>query len=98
MTLKLQEVAKFGMLFRAMQTLKFMFVYNNNKDMPFCIVSIVHFKVMLPSPCTCINHGKSAIWGGLNHQDNFKALETLHCRAARIKYTIPLEICLLMMS
>ena len=39
MTLKLQEVANLGMFFHVML---FMFVYNKNKDTPFCIGCIVH--------------------------------------------------------
>ena len=43
MTLKLQEVANFGMFFPVMQTFNFIHVcqYDKNKDTPFCIGSIV---------------------------------------------------------
>ena len=33
-----------------------------------------------------------SVWGGLTNKEGFKALEALHCRAARIIFELPWEI------
>ena len=33
-----------------------------------------------------------SVWGGLTNKEGFKALEALHCRAARIIFELPWDI------
>ena len=33
-----------------------------------------------------------SVWGGLTNKEGFKALEALHCRAARIIFELPWEM------
>ena len=47
----------------------------------------LYFRVIMPS----IVYGKS-VWGGLTNKEGFKALEALHCRAARIIFELPWEM------
>ena len=44
----------------------------------------LYFRVIMPS----IVYGIS-VWGGLTNKEGFKALEALHCRAARIIFELP---------
>ena len=46
-----------------------------------------NIRVIMPS----IVYGIS-VWGGLTNKEGFKALEALHCRAARIIFELPWEI------
>ena len=46
----------------------------------------LYFRVIMPS----IVYGIS--WGGLTNKEDFKALEALHCRAARIIFELPWEM------
>ena len=48
---------------------------------------IILLRVIMPS----IVYGIS-VWGGLTNKEGFKALEALHCRAARIIFELPWEI------
>ena len=47
----------------------------------------LYFRVIMPS----IVYGIS-VWGGLTNKEGFKALEALHCRAARMILELPWEI------
>ena len=47
----------------------------------------LYFRVIMPS----IVYGIS-VWGGLTNKEGFKALEALHCRAARIIFELPWEM------
>ena len=44
----------------------------------------LYFKVILPSITYAL-----VVWGGCSNKENFKSLERLHCRAARIIYKLP---------
>ena len=44
----------------------------------------LYFKAILP----CITYAL-VVWGGCSNKENFKSLERLHCRAARIIYKLP---------
>ena len=45
------------------------------------------FRIILPS----ITHGL-IVWGGCSNLENFNSLERLHCRAARIIYSLPRDM------
>ena len=47
----------------------------------------LYFRVIMPS----IVYGIS-VWGGLSNKEGFKALEALHCRAARVIFELPWEM------
>ena len=44
----------------------------------------LYFKVILPSITYAL-----VVWGGCSNKENFKSLERLHCRAARIIHKLP---------
>ena len=55
--------------------------------LPKHVLLNLYFKVIIPS----LTYG-IAVWGGgggMSREDDFDALERLHCRAARIIYNVP---------
>ena len=58
-----------------------------SKFLPKNMLLDLYFRVIMPS----IVYGIS-VWGGLTNKEGFKALEALHCRAARIIFELPWEI------
>ena len=44
----------------------------------------LYFKVILPSITYAL-----PIWGGCTNKDEFNALESIHCRAARVIFNLP---------
>ena len=55
-----------------------------SKFLPKNMLLDLYFRVIMPS----IVYGIS-VWGGLTNKEGFKALEALHCRAARIIFELP---------
>ena len=51
---------------------------------PTSVLLDLYFKVILPSITYAL-----VVWGGCSNKENFKSLERLHCRAARIIYKLP---------
>ena len=58
-----------------------------SRFLPKNMLLALQFRVIMPS----IVYGIS-IWGGLKTKEGFKALESLHCRAARIIFKLPWEM------
>ena len=58
-----------------------------SKFLPKNMLLDLYFRVIMPS----IVYGIS-VWGGLTNKEGFKALEALHCRAARIIFELPWEM------
>ena len=55
-----------------------------SRFLPTSVLLDLYFKVILPSITYAL-----VVWGGCSNKENFKSLERLHCRAARIIYKLP---------
>ena len=55
--------------------------------LPKKVLLKLYYKVIIPS----VTYGIT-VWGGMSRQDDFDALERLHCRAARIIFNLPKDM------
>ena len=55
--------------------------------LPKQVLLKLYYKVIIPS----VTYGIT-VWGGMSRQDDFDALERLHCRAARIIFNLPKDM------
>jgi hypothetical protein len=59
-----------------------------SRFLPTSVLLDLYFKVILPSITYAL-----VVWGGCSNKENFKSLERLHCRAARMIYCNYLDTC-----
>ena len=55
-----------------------------SRFLPTSVPLDLYFKVILPSITYAL-----VVWGGCSNKENFKSLERLYCRAARVIYKLP---------